>query len=127
MLYQSLKFGIRLLAWLVVVFSIHELVLFALRKPPFEDLILHAYLANYILVLLTFYLILFFKNKKSQSLGFFYLGGFFLKLIAFLVYFNPEYKADALISPFEFFAFFTPYSFCLIYETAVIVKILNKE
>ena len=127
MLTKTLRFGLSLLVGLILIFGIHQTVLYFYELPWNENLIVEAYFTNYLLVLITYFIIIFFKERKSQSLGFIFLGGFFLKLAVFMIFFNPFYKSDNEVIPAEFFAFFTSYAFCLIYETTVIVKILNKE
>jgi len=124
---SNFKFATSLFLGLSIILIIHLLVHSLISIPIFSHLILQSYLVNYCLVVFTYAIIMKFKEKKSQSLGFIFLGGFFLKLIVFMLFFLQTYKADNIIIPAEFIAFFLPYSLCLIFETTVIVRILNKS
>jgi len=127
MLRGTLKFSLQLLIILSLVLVGHLGVHSYLNIKLTNFLILESYLTNLLLVVTSYWIILYFKEKKSQSLGFIYLGAFFLKLTIFFIFFNPIYKADDLIQTGEFFAFFLPYAICLVYETTVIVRILNRS
>ena len=127
MLKETIKFSLRLLLGLAIVLIAHLAIHFLMDIAITDFLILESYFTNLLLVVISYWIILYFKEKKSQSLGFFYLAGFFLKLTIFFIFFNPTYKADDIIQTGEFFAFFLPYALCLIYETTVVVRILNKS
>ncbi len=66
-------------------------------------------------------------ERLQGSLGFLYLGGSMLKFLVFFIFFYPEYKADGDVSRLEFATFFVPYAICLIVETTVLVRMLNKQ
>ncbi len=126
MIANLLSFSIRLFVLLLFTFGIHQLALHFLHVTWNLHLINESYLTNFILVLITYAVIYYLKDKKSQSLGFIFLGGFFLKLLFFMLFFNPVYKFDSEISTLEFTAFFVPYGICLTYETIVLVRLLNR-
>ena len=127
MITNLISFSIRLFILLLFSFGIHQLALHYLNVGWNLHLINASYLTNFVLVLITYAIIYYLKEKKSESLGFIFLAGFFLKLIVFMVFFNPVYKADLEISTLEFSAFFIPYAICLTYETIVLVRILNRS
>lgn len=122
-----LRFSMFLLLALSAVFGIQALIYQFLGISIFEHLLITSYWVNYIMVVFTFAIIIALKNRKSQSLGFLFLGGFFIKIAVFLFFFKPIFLQDDEISSIEFAAFFTPYAFCLAYETYILVSILNKE
>ena len=121
------RFSSSLLLGLIVVFGIHALISRFLDVSIFEHLLIPSYWVNYLLVVFTFAILIALKNRKSQSLGFVFLGGFFVKIAVFLIFFKPIFLADGEIATVEFVSFFTPYAVCLAYETYILVTILNKE
>lgn len=124
---RTLKFSWRLSLWLGSVGIIHLLVNHFLRIDSSQFLLPYAYLANYLVVVLSYYVLMHAKEKGSYALGYIFLAGFLVKMAVFLLFFNPTYKADDEIIPQEFFAFFISYAFCLIYEARIVVKILNNS
>lgn len=123
----SINFSFRLLAILVVLYLIHELTHYLLGVDFGADLIQEAYWSNYLMVVITYFALMFAKQKNDQTVGFIFLGGFFFKLVIFMIFFNPLYKLDNEIKTVEFFAFFTPYSICLALETISLVRWLNRS
>ncbi|MEQ8623437.1 MAG: DUF6168 family protein [Vicingaceae bacterium] len=122
-----LRFSTTLLLGLLLVFGIHALISKSLGVSVYEHLLIPSYWVNYLLVVFTFAILIALKNRKSQSLGFVFLGGFFVKIAVFLIFFKPIFSADGEIATVEFVSFFTPYAVCLAYETYILVTILNKE
>lgn len=123
---KIISFSVQLFFVLLLSLFIH---LFAQIKLGFsyrDFLILESYLINYLLVLFSFSILWMLRNKLASSLGFLFLAGFFVKLMAFFVYFKPEYEIDGAIQRGEFLAFFIPYSLSLVFETARLVRYLNK-
>ncbi len=124
---HSIRFSLALLLILSITFAIHQL---GNRWNEIEftsHLIIEAYWVNYLMVVLTYFFLLLMKRKNNQAVGFIFLGGFFFKLLIFMLIFNPVYKADDEILTAEFFAFFMPYSICLTLETISLVRILNRS
>ena len=66
-------------------------------------------------------------ERLQGSLGFLYLGGSMIKFLVFFLAFYPVYKADGDVSKLEFATFFVPYALCLIVETTVLVRMLNRQ
>ena len=122
-----LRFSISLLLGLVVVFGINSLISDYLGISIYDHLMITSYWVNFLLVVFTFAILITLKNRKSQSLGFVFLGGFFIKIAVFLIFFKPIFLTDGEITTVEFVSFFTPYAVCLAYETYILVTILNKE
>lgn len=127
LLIDVLKFGAKLFVLLLLTFILHQVYLNWKNLSWNSNLIIESYLSNFILVLITYGVLMFFREKKNESLGFIFLYGFFLKMAVFMIFFNPTYKADSEMTGLEFFAFFLPYSVCLAFETVVIVRILNRD
>lgn len=121
------RFSTSLLLGLAVVFGIHALISHYLGISIHDHLLITSYWVNYLLVVSTFAILIALKNRKSQSLGFVFLGGFFIKIAVFLIFFKPQFLTDGEIATVEFVSFFTPYAVCLAYETYILVTILNKE
>jgi hypothetical protein len=124
---ETLRFALKLLAGILPLFTLHEAMLYYLGIPFDADLIIPSYLTNGLLVILTYFILIHFQQKKSQSLGFIFLAGFFIKLAVFLLFFKPVFEADGEIERSEFFSFFLPYAYCLSFETIVLVRLLNRS
>ncbi len=127
MINKFLSFSLKLFITFAVLFPIHVFIQKQLGYNYFEHLITESYIANFLLVALSFFILLFFKKKYASSMGFLFLGGFFLKLLVFFVFFSPYYRADNRIENAEFLAFFIPYALALTLETISLVRILNKD
>ena len=123
---KSFSFFLKLLIVFAVFFPIHVFIQKSQGFEPFAYLIIESYIANFILVLISFFALIQLQKKYASSLGFFFLGGFFLKLIVFFIFFNPSYKADNEIERVEFLAFFIPYATSLTLETVSLIRILNR-
>ncbi|MFB1023095.1 MAG: hypothetical protein QMC40_10095 [Vicingaceae bacterium] len=124
---STFSFSWKLLLFLLIVLTTHLSVNSYLSIDSSAHLLPLSYVLNYLLVLVSYFMILLAKAKGSHSLGYLFLAGFFLKIAVFMIFFNPIYKADDQIIPQEFFAFFVSYVFCLAFETKIIVKILNQD
>ena len=120
-------FSFSFLFLLSLIFGLHALGLYFLNPPWNEHLIIPAYLFNYIIIVITYTLIIFFKEKHEQAVIIIFAISFILKLLVFLLFFKPIYKVDGEIDNIEFLAFFVPYSFGLIYETTYLVRLLNRS
>jgi len=120
-----LKFCFKLLAILAAAFLIQVFILYKLNHPLFDNYIVQAYLLNYFLAIVIYTLIFKLKEVIKNQIGFIFIGGSFLKFLLFFIFFYPQYKADSVISKFEFAAFFIPYLICLVIETLAIIGILK--
>ncbi len=127
MIRKTLSFSLKLLLSLLLVFGIHQYILYLKEFPWDSNLIIEAYLSNFILVIISFYIIILFFKKQNFSLGFIFMGGFLVKMAVFMIFFSPTFKANDKIEAVEFFSFFTPYAICLLFETTVLVRLLNRS
>ena len=125
-MHQITKFILILFTSLALVFSLHLTYLKLNSLPLFDDKIIAAYTINFFVAILIYLSLYFFKNKYLEQLGFFYMGGSFLKFILFFIFFYPAYKLDGKMSSFEFAAFFIPYAISLFFETLGVIKFLQK-
>jgi len=123
---KVLRFAGFLLLVLLLAFTIQNALQSQFLGKSFQHLITEAYLANYLLVLLTFALILLIKQKHNASIGFIFIFGFLIKMAVFFIFFKGNYQADGEIQTSEFASFFVPYALCLILETHRLVQILNR-
>lgn len=119
------SFLLSLTAFLLLTFLAHILILEIINFPLFDTKIISAYLINFVLATTVFLGLNFLRKKHNATLGYFFLGGSFLKFFVFFVFFYPYYNADELISKVEFLAFFVPYAVSLMVETYCLIKILN--
>ena len=127
MIKNTLSFGLKLLILLLIVFGIHVLINYNTLALWSDHLIIESYLTNYLLVLISYLIILFFKERKSDNLGFIFIGGSILKFAIYMLFFNPSYKADGIVIPAEYSSFLVPYIIALVYETSLLVRILNRS
>ncbi|WP_298901072.1 DUF6168 family protein [uncultured Psychroserpens sp.] len=121
-----LKFSLKIILILVVVFGLHVLTLKYLEYPLFDNKIVLAYIVNGILAILIFAFLQKMKDKYKEQLGFLFIAGSLVKFAVFFILFYGAYKADGTISKLEFAAFFIPYLLSLIIETSSLAKWLNK-
>jgi Fe2+ transport system protein B len=122
-----IRFLILLSVVLVLVFAGHLLVLQLLNHPLFDNMIIPAYLANYILAIGIFLSLYLLRKKYSSVLGFIFMGGSFVKFIVFFIFFYPVYRADGSPNALETTAFLVPYLTSLFIETYTLVKLLQRE
>ena len=123
---EILAFSGRLLLFLAPVLAIHLAVLNYRELPLFENLIVPAYLVNFLLAILIYAVLYLLQHKYSAQMGFLYMAGSFLKFAVFFIFFYPSYKSDGEVTSLEFAAFFTPYAISLIIETLAVIKFLKK-
>lgn len=124
---STIAFSWKLFLLLLASFSIHELIHYWKKIEFSAYLIQEAYITNFLMVVVSYFALLAIKEKNNQAVGFIFLGGFFIKLIVFLKFFNPIYKEDSYVEPAEFAAFFVPYALCLAMETTSLVRLLNRS
>jgi len=111
---------------LLVVFIIHISTLHLLNHDVFANKILTSYFGNFLLTVVIFTFIYKNRVKKTERLGFFFLGGSMIKFTLFFIFLNPFFMQDGLVSRLEFLSFFVPYSVALSVETLQLIKELNK-
>jgi hypothetical protein len=121
-----ISFSLKLFVGLGIIFGIHLFILHSLKAPLFENLIVAAYCANYVLAFIIYLTLYKLRIKHEHILGFVFMGGSFLKFAIFFIFFYPEYREDGIIYKLESTSFLIPYIFSLIIETYSLVKLLNK-
>ncbi len=120
------RFILVIFSILLAVFITHISVLYFLNHDLFANRIIAVYIGNFLLTVAIFSYIYINKEKKTDSLGFLFLGGSMVKFILFFIFLNPFYMQDGLVSRLEFLSFFVPYSVALSVETQQLIKELNK-
>ena len=120
------RFIVILFSILLAVFIVHISILNFLNHDLFANRITTSYVGNFALTVMIFAIIYKNKEKKSESVGFLFLGGSMVKFILFFIFLNPFYMQDGLVSRLEFLSFFIPYSVALSVETQQLIKELNK-
>lgn len=127
MIKQAIRFGFTLTITLVITLGAHYFLLTQQNLLTENLLLFEAYAINWILAFCIFLVINFLKERKSNYLGFIFMGSSGLKFAFFFVMFYPTYKADLDLDKLEFTSFFVPYALALILETTSLIKILNKS
>ena len=119
------RFLIALGGSLTLSFCIH--ILFRQYKglEVFGDLILPAYLFNFILACTILFVLFTFRQRLKLQVGFLFMGGSLLKFALFFVFFYPKFVADGVIASSEFAAFFVPYTIALFTDTFFASKMLT--
>ena len=112
---------------LSIVFGIHLFALDSHSLPLFENKIITSYIINYILTILIFTGLVLLKKKFSESLGYIFFIGSFIKFIVFFILINPSFKEDGDVSKIEFASFFIPYAIALVFEVIFLIKVLRIE
>lgn len=120
------KFIISIAISLIIAFTLHLFLLNLKSLSLFDNLIIEAYIINFLMAVGIYMGLYHFKKKYNDLLGFLYLGGSFLKFIVFFIVFYPAYKLDGEMDSLEFAAFFVPYSISLFIETFGVINFLKK-
>ncbi len=121
-----LNFSVQLIVLLAIAFGFHLLVLNYIEAPLFDNKIVLAYVFNTLMAIVIFGVLYIYREKYKDKLGFLFIFGSFFKFALFFLLFYKSYKADDVISRYEFAAFFIPYLLCLSFETNSLAKLLNK-
>jgi|TARA_Y100000385_G_scaffold263086_1_gene295225 hypothetical protein len=119
-------FSVRLILTAALAFGIHLFFLKTLEFPLFANKIIEAYSINTFLTIAIVFFLYQMREKYSNQIGFLFLGSSFVKFVVFFILFHGPYKANGTVETLEFFAFFIPYSICLVFETSYLSKWLNK-
>ena len=120
------RFVLILFSILAVAFIIHISIFSFLNYDLFATRIITSYVGNFVLTVVIFAYIYKNRIKKTERLGFFFLGGSMIKFMLFFIFLNPFFMQDGLVSRLEFLSFFIPYSVALTVETQQLIKELNK-
>jgi hypothetical protein len=120
------RFVLILFSILAVAFIIHISIFSFLNYDLFASRIITSYVGNFVLTVVIFAYIYKNRIKKTERLGFFFLGGSMIKFMLFFIFLNPFFMEDGFVSRLEFLSFFIPYSVALTVETQQLIKELNK-
>ena len=118
-------FFLRLILWLLFVFSSHLFLLYYFNQPLFDNKIISCYMINFFLAGIIFLGMYFFRKKYYDQMGFLFMFGSLIKFAAFFWFFYPVFYSDSSIDRLEFFSFFIPYLVCLITETWGLKRLLQ--
>ena len=118
---------VKLFFALIVVLSLHLAILYFLKKPLFENMIVMSYVINFILAAIVLMVIEKTMHKKSAQAGFIFMAGSGLKFLVFFIVFYPSYRADGKMQTIEFTTFFIPYALSLIADVIYLSKQLNNQ
>ena len=102
-----LRFTIKAILVMALVFVVHLFVLNTLNFQLFDNRIVASYCINLFLVVLIFGALYLLKEKYNNQLGFLFMAGSIIKFAFFFIFFYPFYKQDGDLSKLEFAAFFT--------------------
>lgn len=83
------------------------------------------YCFNYLIALLFFAVLLMYKDKKPERLGYVFLIASSVKFILFFIIIYPSLGESHSVRSPEFFSFFIPYLVCVILEITSVIRILN--
>jgi len=111
---------------MTLAFLLHYFILKMFGIGPFNDLMVPAYLINFLLAVGIFIGLYAARKKLKNALGFLFMGGSLVKFAFFFIIFYPVYRADGDIQRTEFAAFFIPYLTALVLETYFASKMLNQ-
>ena len=120
------RFVLILFSILAVAFIIHISIFSFLNYDLFATRIITSYVGNFALTVVIFAYIYKNRIKKTERLGFFFLGGSMIKFMLFFIFLYPFFMQDGLVSRLEFLSFFIPYSVALTVEIQQLIKELNK-
>ena len=115
-----IKFHLSLILILVSAFFIHNYV-------NHHTYLLLLYIINFLIAVFVYLLVFVLRNSQKEYLGFYFLGGTFLKFTVFFLFVLPIFKEDGTMSSSEFLAFFVPYILSLIIETRFLILLLNSK
>lgn len=88
--------------------------------------LIYSYVVNMILACSVIILLYVLRKKMKDQLGFIFMASSLLKFVLFFFLFFPQYKADGVLTRLEFLTFFIPYVICLITESVILSKFLNR-
>ncbi|OFZ58095.1 MAG: hypothetical protein A3D92_02690 [Bacteroidetes bacterium RIFCSPHIGHO2_02_FULL_44_7] len=87
--------------------------------------ILLNYCFNYTIALLFFGVLLIYKDRKPERLGYVFLIASLLKFLLFFLIIYPSLGDNHSVRSPQFFSFFIPYLVCVILEITSIIRLLN--
>ena len=127
MIKSLLRFIVVFATILLITFLIHGSIQNYRGIGFFEMNILISYWFNFILTTIFYFVLLYFRRKKPEQLGFIFLFSSMLKLLLFFAILKPLMSSEEGTKTIEFIAFFVPYGISMICETYSIVTLINKD
>ena len=112
---------------LIITFLIHASIQHYRGIGFFEMNIVTSYWFNFILTSVFYFVLLYFRRKRPEQLGFIFLFSSMLKLLLFFAILKPLISNEDGTKTIEFITFFVPYGISMICETYSIVTLINKE
>lgn len=109
-----------------IAFCLHLYVYIEIVSPITIEQLAYSYLVNILLAIGVVALLYLLKRKLKDQLGFLFMLGSMFKFVFFFLFFYPEYTSDGALSRFEFFTFFIPYVICLVMESIILSRFLNR-
>lgn len=122
---KIINFFLLLSAVVLVTAVVHYFVVKALPEGWGASNFLLTYSFNYVFTLAMAIFLILMKERKSDQLGFAYLGGISVKFILFFIIIYPEVKSDGQVSRSEFADFFIPFTVCLLTEILFLIRLLR--
>ena len=110
----------------IIAFFVHMLINNSLSSPISYAQLTYSYIINILLALGVIVLLYALRKKLKDQLGFLFMLGSMLKFVFFFLFFYPEYTSDGVLSRYEFFTFFIPYVICLVMESVILSRFLNR-
>jgi hypothetical protein len=108
------------------VFLPHYFINAKIGSPIDFYQLLYSYSINVLLAIGVIVLLYILRRKLKDQLGFVFMLGSMLKFVFFFLLFYPDYTSDGNLSRYEFFTFFIPYVICLITESIILSRFLNR-
>ena len=122
-----LSFAWQLTVLLGVSFFVHGIIQHQLQIGFFEKQLILSYCFNLLITLFSFGILMHYKDKKSNQLGFIFLFSSMLKFFLFFLIIYPNFKISGSLRNGEFFSFFIPYSLAHFMEIIQLVRLLNRQ
>lgn len=122
----ALSFAIQLFVVLSLVLALHILYHYLWGSTISWTAWSLAYLSNFGMTFLATLAIYQFRKSHTESLGYIFLAGSLIKLLAFAVFIQPLLTIHYTEKSSAFFLFFVPYAFALAVEIRVLIRLLNR-
>ncbi len=123
MLRNILRFIILFVIVFFVCYSVHRLILDNFLKDKKNNVLDLSYVCNAGFTLFFTAILIFFRNKLKDQIGFIFLIGSFLKITIFLILFR---IINLQVDKTNFLDFFIPYSVFLSLEVYIFSKLLKQ-
>lgn len=109
-----------------IAFFPHYFINSMIKSPISFTSLLYSYSVNAVLANGVIILLYALRRKLKDQLGFIFMLGSMFKFVCFFILFYPDYTSDGDLSRYEFFTFFIPYIICLITDSIILSRFLNR-